>query len=84
MIFILLAFLMGQTGRWKDDDLVYDLVNFIGSALLVVYAVAGNAVPFIVLNSIWAVYSLYDVVQDMRKQYGKKYHLLKPKRVHRN
>jgi hypothetical protein len=39
MFLILLAFLMEQRGKWNRKDLVYDFVNFIGSGLLVIYAI---------------------------------------------
>ena len=65
MILILWAFLMIQTHRWTQDDLAYDLVNFIGSLLLVLYGIAGKVWPFVILNSIFALYSLKDVIVDL-------------------
>ena len=62
MLCILWGFLMAQTHRWSEDSFIYDLVNFIGSALLVTYAIAGRAWPFLILNAIWALYSLRDVL----------------------
>lgn len=80
MALILLAFLLNQVNLWKNDDLLYDVTNFVGSAGLVYYAWIGNAIPFIVLNVVWAFFSLRDIfidVEDLRK--GKKkfhfYHL---------
>lgn len=81
MILILLAFIMGQTKRWKDDDLIYDLTNFAGSLLLVIYAIAGNAWPFIILNSIWGLYSLHDVIADLQNHKNRKHHILKSKKA---
>lgn len=81
LIIVLVAFVMEQTGRWQEDDLLYDGANFLGSLLLVIYAILGNAVPFIVLNVVWGGYSLYDVILDLRKEYAKKHHLLKSKRA---
>ncbi len=62
MLCILWAFLMVQAHRWSQDDLFYDAVNFLGSLFLVIYAVSGRAWPFVILNSIWALYSLRDVL----------------------
>ncbi len=65
---ILLAFLLEQTNVWKNDDLIYDFVNFVGSGLLVVYGVLISGWPFVVLNSIWALFSLKDVIKDLAKK----------------
>lgn len=64
---LLLAFFMEQIHKWKDDDLIFDVVNFVGSMLLVIYAVDGDAYPFIILNSVWAIISLRDIFRDLRK-----------------
>jgi len=63
---ILLAFLFEQTNVWKNSDLSYDLMNFIGSAFLVVYGVLIGAYPFVVLNSVWMIFSLRDVFLDLK------------------
>lgn len=59
---ILLGFVMVQTHTWTQDDVVYDLVNGIGSILLVISAVASRAWPFVILNTIWGLYSMRDVL----------------------
>ena len=68
MILILLAFFMVQSHRWSQDDLIYDFVNFLGSLLLVIYGISGHAWPFVILNSVWGLYSLKDVLSDMLKK----------------
>lgn len=68
---ILIAFVMGQIHRWKDTDLIYDAVNFIGSALLVAYAVLLVSYPFMILNIIWAAVSLRDIFSDLSASAGK-------------
>ncbi len=65
---ILLAFVLEQLNIWKNSDLIYDLVNFIGGALLVTYGLLIAAYPFVILNIIWAVFSLRDIVLDLRKK----------------
>ena len=72
MALILLAFLLEQRGIWKNDNLYYDLANCLGSFLLVAYAIDGRSWPFIVLNSVWGLYSLYDVVLDIRRLHERK------------
>lgn len=65
MALILLAFFMGQIKRWSQDDLIYDLVNLVGSVLLVTYAIPSRSWPFIILNGTWAAVSLKDVITDL-------------------
>jgi hypothetical protein len=72
MALILLAFFMNQVKRWNQDDLVYDLVNFIGSALLVVSAVPARSWPFVILNTVWALVSFKDVITDIQRDMKKK------------
>ncbi len=64
---ILIAFVLEQSHRWRDDELRYDVVNFIGGVLLVLYALLVSAYPFAVLNGVWAFVSLRDTVRDLRK-----------------
>lgn len=61
MVCILLGFLMVQMHDWTQDDFAYDMVNAVGSLLLVVSALASRAWPFVVLNTIWGLYSFRDV-----------------------
>jgi hypothetical protein len=65
---ILLCFILNQTHVWKDTDLKYDLLNFIGSALLVVYGLMIHGYPFVVLNGVWAIFSLRDIISDIKKK----------------
>lgn len=68
MLLIIVGFLGIQTHRISQDDLSFDLLNCIGSLLLVVYAIAGKVWPFAILNGMIFVYSLKDIVQDIRKK----------------
>ncbi len=64
-MFILVAFILEQKKIWNNEMLRYDLVNFIGSAILVVYGILIKGYPFVVLNLVWASVSLFDVVTDV-------------------
>lgn len=72
MVLILLAFFMNQANKWKNDDLIYDLVNLLGSVLLIIYAIPPLSWPFIVLNGVWAMVSLRDVYLDLTSQKHRK------------
>lgn len=64
---ILIAFVLGQLHLWKDTYFSYDLLNALGSILLVIYAWQGSSWPFLVLNGVWALVSLKDCFSDLRR-----------------
>lgn len=67
MSLILIAFIMNQIKKWKDDDIIYDVFNAIGATLMVVYAFLIASYPFLILNSVWALVSIRDVIIDLKK-----------------
>jgi len=69
---ILVAFILEQTKIWNNEMLKYDLVNFVGSAMLVYYGMVLKGYPFVVLNSVWALVSLHDVLTDIIKNHKTK------------
>jgi hypothetical protein len=71
MLFVLFGFIMIQTHRWSPDDMAYDVINVIGSGLLMYYAFVGHAWPFFILNGVFVLYSLKDAVKDCKKKYSK-------------
>ena len=75
MVFILAAFIMNQTRRWKDDHLAYDFFNLIGSFLLIIYAILIISYPFLILNIVWFSVSVRDIFLDVRKIEKAKGHL---------
>lgn len=71
MVLILGAFIAGEAHLLSTDDLLYDVCNFLGSALLVINAWGTHAWPFLILNTVWAAYSLKDIVFDDSKKIKK-------------
>jgi nicotinamide riboside transporter PnuC len=65
---ILVLFLLNQFNKLKNNNIWYDGGNFVGSVLLAIYAVLLNSTPFLILNFIWAVFSLRDVVKYFYKK----------------
>ena len=65
---VLWAFVMNEMTRWKATWLRYDVVNLVGSGLLVWYGMLIQGYPFVALNLIWAAVSLRDVVLDIKKK----------------
>ncbi len=58
---VLVAFFLNQAHRLSQDSLSYDVLNLLGSSLLVLYALLLGSTPFLVLNGIWCLVSLRDV-----------------------
>ncbi len=64
---ILIAFILNQLHLWKSTSLKYDVANFIGGVLLVIYAYKIGSYPFTVLNTVWALVSFRDIIIDIRR-----------------
>jgi hypothetical protein len=67
MFLILFAFIMNQINKWKGDFIIYDAFNSIGSFSLIVYAIMISSYPFLILNIVWFVVSIRDVLLDLKK-----------------
>jgi len=68
MFLILLAFFMNQTRRWKTENPVYDVINFIGALLLIVYSYLIKSWPFLILNLVWLIVSFREAIIDIKKR----------------
>ncbi|HIH21992.1 MAG TPA: hypothetical protein HA222_05040 [Candidatus Diapherotrites archaeon] len=67
LIILLIAFLMNVRRHKHNFWETYLFLNFAGSALLAYYALSLNSIPFLVLEAVWAVFSLFKLFQKMRK-----------------
>lgn len=59
---ILIAFSLNQTDKWSSTSKLYDWSNVLGSLILIIYAFLIESSPFIILNSVWFLVSLRDVI----------------------
>jgi hypothetical protein len=65
-LLILTAFAASQAGRLPIDSQLYLVLNFVGSAVLAVLAWIDQQWGFLLLEGVWALVSLYSLVQLMR------------------
>ena len=65
-LLILAAFAASQAGRLPIDSQLYLVLNFVGSAILAVLAWIDQQWGFLLLEGVWALVSLWSLVQLMR------------------
>ncbi len=75
MFMILFAFLMNQFHKWNVDSISYNIFNALGGTLLAAYSIVMKSYPFVVLNVIWAIVAIRDIVIDIEDMERKKAHL---------
>lgn len=59
---ILVAYVLSVTGKIKNKDLLFILLNFIGASLACLASVLINYLPFIILEGVWAIVSLISLI----------------------
>jgi hypothetical protein len=57
--FILLAFILEEVKKLGPKDRAYQAINAVGSALLIWYAVLLGSWPFMLLNIVWCIFSVW-------------------------
>ena len=65
MSIILILFILNETKKLSPDTTLYDAANAAGALLLVYYAFTLKSWPFLILNSVWGLFSLYEVMMDV-------------------
>jgi hypothetical protein len=65
-LLILAAFAASQAGRLPIDSQTYLALNFLGSAILAVLAWIDQQWGFLLLEGVWALVSLWGLLQLMR------------------
>lgn len=65
---ILIAFLLDEFYKKVNAETVpYNLINILGSGLLVYYAYTLQSWPFVALNAVWLVAAVVKLVKISRK-----------------
>lgn len=59
---ILLAYFLNVTGKLSSKQLVFILLNLIGAILACLASILLNYWPFIILEGVWALVSIYALI----------------------
>ena len=65
-LMILAGFAGTQVGRLRADSIAYLVLNLVGSAVLAVLALIESQWGFVLLESVWAVVSLWSLSRVVR------------------
>jgi hypothetical protein len=55
---ILLAYILSLSGRLKNNDVTFILLNLVGASMACLASILMMYVPFIILEGVWAIASL--------------------------
>ena len=56
MVFILVSFVLDEFWKkFNQDTILYNIMNIIGSGMLIYYAWSLKGWPFFILNSVWLI-----------------------------
>ena len=58
---ILLAYILNVLEKLKNKDLTFILLNLLGAAMACLASVLMNYLPFILLEGVWALVSLFSL-----------------------
>ena len=63
---ILLAYVLNALGKTSNKSLIFILLNFVGATMACMASVLLNYWPFIILEGIWSLVSLYSLVVHLK------------------
>jgi uncharacterized membrane protein len=64
---LLLAFGLNLLKRLSESSPVYLAMNIVGAAMAAWYAFQGNAIPFVILELVWASVALIRLILVIKK-----------------
>ena len=64
---ILLAYVLNVIGKISNNSLIFIILNFIGASMACLASILLNYWPFIILEAVWALVSLYSLIKFKRK-----------------
>lgn len=63
---ILLAYILSIFGKIDKTDLLFILLNLIGASMACLASILMNYLPFILLEGVWAIVSLFSLLKYKR------------------
>lgn len=64
---LLVAFVLNLAGYLNERGPVYLMMNFVGAGLACVYAWEGRIIPFVILEIVWGLSALVQLIISIRK-----------------
>jgi hypothetical protein len=65
---VLIGFLLRDSEKYGTSTIPYLFANFAGSVFLIIYATILNSLPFIILNTVWGLNSLWFLMMKIFKK----------------
>lgn len=63
---ILLAYILNITGIAANKSLIFIILNFTGAVMACIASILLNYWPFIILEGVWALVSLYALISSRK------------------
>ncbi len=64
---ILLAYVLNVAGKLNQKDLAFILLNLVGAGMACLASVLMQYLPFIILEGVWAIVSLFSFIRYLRQ-----------------
>ncbi|MEH6406525.1 MAG: hypothetical protein V7767_04525 [Leeuwenhoekiella sp.] len=65
---ILLAYILNVNGKLEKEDLTFIVLNLLGAGLACFASILMNYLPFILLEGVWALVSLFSLIKYKKWQ----------------
>lgn len=63
---ILMAYVLNAVGKTSNKSLLFILLNLVGATMACIASILLNYWPFIILEGIWSLVSLYSLVVHLK------------------
>jgi hypothetical protein len=65
---VLLAYFLVSTKRLEGDSVVFQFLNLVGSALIIVNSLHYGALPSVAVNGVWILIAAYSLYRSRRSR----------------
>jgi hypothetical protein len=67
LLFLLIGFISNAIKKLTQDQPAYLILNILGAGFLAYYAYTTDSIPFLILEGIWTVFSIYKLITVYKK-----------------